>query len=320
MTMIESFNARLFRPAMALCAWRLLPLLSALLLAGLAPAAHAALRVLACEPEWAALAIELGGDKVQASSATTAQQDPHHIEARPSLIARARNADFLACTGMELESGWLPILLQQSGNPKIQPGRPGYFEAGRHVPALDVPVRLDRGQGDVHGAGNPHIQTDPRNIARVATALAAAMAAADPAEAATYRARLADFLTRWEAARQRWEKAAAPLAGTPVIEHHRNLDYLLAWLGMRVVGTLEPKPGLEPSAAHLSQLLKEQARQPARLILRATYQDARAADWLSAQARIPAVMLPFTVGGTPAARDLFGLFDDTINRLLESRK
>ena len=295
-------------------------LIMSLMCAGLIAPAHAALRVLACEPEWAALATELGGDKVQATSATTAQQDPHHIEARPSLIARARNADFLACTGMELESGWLPVLLQQSGNPKIQPGRPGYFEAGRHVPPLDVPARLDRAQGDVHAAGNPHIQTDPRNIARVAAALAAALAAADPAEANTYQTRLKDFSARWEAARQRWEQAAASLRGVSVIEHHRNLDYLLAWLGMPVVGTLEPKPGLEPSAAHLAQLLQEQARRPAQLILRAAYQDARAADWLADKARIPAVLLPFTVGGTPEARDLFGVFDDTIKRLTGARK
>ena len=292
----------------------------ALLLALLPLSGQAALRVLACEPEWAALAVELGGDRVQASSATTALQDPHRIEARPSLIARARNADLLACTGMELEVGWLPILLQQSGNPKIQPGQPGWFEAGRLVAALDVPARLDRADGDVHAAGNPHIQTDPRNIARVAVGLAGALATLDPAGAATYQARLKDFSARWEAARHRWEQAAAPLRGLAVIEHHRNLDYLLAWLGLRVVGTLEPKPGIEPSAAHLASLLREQARLPARLILRAAYQDARASEWLSGQARMPAVVLPFTVGGTPGAKDLFGLFDDSVARLLAARQ
>src|SRR5438067_1860710 len=123
--------------------------------------AFAALNVLACEPEWAALATELGGDKVKASSATTALQDPHRIEARPSLIARTRNADLLVCTGLELEVGWLPVLLQQSGNAKLLPGQPGYFEAGMLVPRLEVPTRLDRTEGDVHAAGNPHIQLDP---------------------------------------------------------------------------------------------------------------------------------------------------------------
>src|SRR5690349_12532746 len=129
--------------------------------------AHAALNVLACEPEWAALAQELGGDRVKASSATTAQQDPHRIEARPSLIARTRNADLLVCTGLELEVGWLPVLLQQSGNPKIAAGQPGNFEAGPLVQRLDVPAKLDRSEGDIHPGGNPHIQTDPRNIAIV---------------------------------------------------------------------------------------------------------------------------------------------------------
>src|SRR3954453_19583563 len=141
------------------------------LFALLALPAHATVNVFACEPEWAALATEIGGDKVKVSSATTALQDPHRIEARPSLIARTRNADLLICTGMELEIGWLPILLQQSGNQKIAPGQPGNFEAGRLVTPLDVPTKLDRSEGDVHPGGNPHIQTDPRNIARVGEAL-----------------------------------------------------------------------------------------------------------------------------------------------------
>src|SRR5215207_33040 len=133
--------------------------------------AHAVLNVVACEPEWASLATELGGDKLKVTSITTALQDPHHIEARPSLIARVRGADLLVCTGMELEVGWLPVLLQQSANPKLAPGAPGNFEAGRFVVPLDVPARLDRSDGDVHAGGNPHIHLDPRNIMKVATAL-----------------------------------------------------------------------------------------------------------------------------------------------------
>jgi zinc/manganese transport system substrate-binding protein len=286
----------------------------------LAVPAQAALNVLACEPEWAALVTELAGDKANVSSATSAMQDPHRIEARPSLIARARNADLLVCTGMELEAGWLPVLLQQSANAKIQPGQPGYFEAGRFASAIDIPGRLDRANGDVHAAGNPHIQTDPRNIARVAVALAAALAQIDPAQAAFYQARQKDFAARWSAALARWERNAAPLRGVAVIEHHKNLDYLLNWLGMREVGTLEPKPGLEPSAAQLATLLGGLPAKPARLILRAAYQDGRASDWLAERARIPAVVLPFTVGGNANAKDLFALFDDTIARLLAGLK
>ena len=149
---------------------------------------HAALRVFACEPEWGALAQELGGDLVDVSVATTALQDPHQIQAKPSLIARARNADLVVCTGAELEIGWLPVLLQQSGNAKVQPGQPGNFAAADYVRKLEVPTQLDRSQGDVHAAGNPHIQTDPRNIAQVASGARRAAAAGRPGERGAVRA------------------------------------------------------------------------------------------------------------------------------------
>jgi zinc/manganese transport system substrate-binding protein len=281
---------------------------------------HAAVNVMACEPEWAALATEIGGDKVRASSATTALQDPHHIEARPSLIARTRNADLLVCTGLELEVGWLPILLQQSGNSKIAPGQPGYLEAGMLVPRLEVPTRLDRSEGDVHAAGNPHIQQDPRNIARVAEVLSQRLSQIDAANAAYYQSRYKDFSARWNAAIQKWAQQAAPLKGATFVEHHKNMAYLANWLGMREVGTLEPKPGVEPSAAHLSELVAQLQRQPAKMVLRAAYQDGRPSQWLSEHAHIPAVMLPFTVGGDDKAKDLFSLFDDTVQRLLEAAK
>jgi zinc/manganese transport system substrate-binding protein len=282
--------------------------------------AFAALNVLACEPEWAALATEIGGDKVKVSSATTALQDPHMIEARPSLIARTRNADLLVCTGLELEVGWLPILLQQSGNPKVAVGQPGHFQAGNFVQRLDVPTRLDRSEGDVHAAGNPHIQQDPRNIARVADALAKRMGEIDPGNAAFYQARHKDFSERWSSAIKKWEQQAAPLRNVAVIEHHKNMEYLSHWLDLRAVGTLEPKPGVEPSAAHLTSLLAQLQGKPAKMVLRAAYQDGRASQWMAEHAHIPAVVLPFTVGGDEQAKDLFGLFDDTIQRLLAGIK
>jgi zinc/manganese transport system substrate-binding protein len=294
--------------------------LMALLAVMLTSPAHAALNVLTCEPEWAALTAEIGGDKVKVSSATTALQDPHRIEARPSLIARTRNADLLVCTGLELEVGWLPILLQQSGNQKILPGQPGYLEAGAVVPRLDVPTRLDRSEGDVHAAGNPHIQQDPRNIARVADALVKRLSAIDTVNAGYYQARYNDFAARWKTAMQKWEQQAAPLKGVAIVEHHKNMAYLLQWLGMRSVGTLEPKPGVEPSAAHLSELVRQLQREPAKIVMRAAYQDGRASQWLAEHAPIAAVVLPFTVGGDDKAKDLFGLFDDTVQRLLEGAK
>src|SRR6185369_15885512 len=220
-------------------------------LAAISLQARADLSVVACEPEWASLAAELGGDKLKVTSTTTALQDPHHIEARPSLIARMRGADLLVCTGMELEIGWLPVLIQQSGNARLAVGSPSMFEAGRFITPLEVPTRIDRSEGDVHAAGNPHIQQDPRNIARIATALAARLAQLDPANAADYQQRLQSFTSRWSAAMQKWEAQAAPLKGIAVIAHHKNMAYLWSWLGVREVGTLEPKPGVEPSVGHL---------------------------------------------------------------------
>jgi zinc/manganese transport system substrate-binding protein len=286
----------------------------------LSASANAAVKVLACEPEWEALTTELGGDKVQVSSATNALQDPHRIEARPGLIARTRNADLLVCTGLELEVGWLPVLVQQSGNAKIAAGQPGHFEAGSFVPRLDVPNKLDRSEGDVHAAGNPHIQQNPHNIALVSVALTKRLAEIDPANAAYYQARQADFAKRWNAAMLKWETQAAPLRGVAVVEHHKNMEYLMNWLGMHAVGTLEPKPGVEPSAAHLGELLAQLQRQPAKMVLRAAYQDARASQWLSERAHIPAVVLPFTVGADDRSKDLFSLFDSTVAHLLEANK
>ncbi len=294
--------------------------LLATVLAGACLQASAALNVVACEPEWAALAKELGGDKLNVSSATTALQDPHHIEARPSLIARVRGADLLVCTGMELEVGWLPVLVQQSGNAKLGGDSPALFEAGRFITPLEVPTRLDRSEGDVHAAGNPHIQQDPRNIARIAAALAARLAQLDPANAADYQQRAQSFATRWTAGMQKWEAQGAPLKGLSVVAHHKNMGYLWNWLGLREVGTLEPKPGVEPSVGHLSELNARLARQPAKLVVRAAYEDPRASQWLSERAHIPMVQLPFTVGGNDKAKDLFGLFDSTLELLLAGAK
>ena len=298
---------------------RLMSIVQLVLLAAAFPAA-AALNVFACTPEWGALATELGGDKVTVYTATTALQDPHRIEARPSLIARARSADLMVCTGAELEIGWLPLVQTQSGNPKIRVGQPGYFEAANHVPLLEKPARLDRSMGDVHPAGNPHVHLDPRNLARIAAALGERMAKLDPGEAAHYGGRTKSFLDRWRAASARWEKDAAPLKGVPLVVYHRNLTYLFQWLGMREAGNLEPKPGLPPTTAHLADLLASLKQDPAKAIVRSAYNDPRAAEWLAERARIPSVLVPFTVGGTEAAKDLFGLYEDTLARLLAAAK
>ena len=279
-----------------------------------------ALNVFACEPEWASLAQELGGEKVSAFAATTAKQDPHRIEARPSLIARMRGADLVICSGSQLEIGWLPLLFTQSGNSRIQPGSPGYLEASSYVTKLEVPTTVDRSMGDVHPAGNPHVQLDPRNIQRVADAVSARLAEIDPGNAETYKTRAASFRDRWQAAIKRWQERAAPLKGVTLVVYHKDLTYFINWAGMQEVGTLEPKPGLPPSPAHLAELVDQMKRSPAKVIAYSAYQSPQAGEFLSSRTGIPAVMLPYTVGGTDKAKDLFGLFDDSIERLLGAAK
>ena len=276
----------------------------------------ATVRVLACEPEWGALVQELGGNLLDVSVATSALQDPHQIQAKPSLIAKARSADMVVCTGAELEVGWLPLLLQQSGNRKVQPGQPGNFAAADFVHKLDVPTQLDRGQGDVHAAGNPHIQTDPRNITEVAIALADRLQKVDPANAAQYAQRLADFTQRWQQAIGKWTAQAAPIRGVSVVSQHKGYVYLYNWLGLKEVAVLEPKPGVEPTASHLQEVLLTIKSTPARMVIYSAYQDSKASEWLNRNAGVPAVKIAFTVGGTDGAKDLFGLFDDTVSRLL----
>ena len=299
---------------------RLIPIASTVLLALGMQTARADIKVLACEPEWGALVKELAGDKASVYVATTGLQDPHRIEARPSLVAAARNTQLVVCTGAELEVGWLPLLIRQSGNSAIQPGKPGNFEAAAYVRKLEIPDRLDRADGDVHAAGNPHIQTDPRNIALVAEPLARRLAELDPANAAVYQARSADFLARWKAAIQRWDKEAAPLRGVPVVVQHKAFPYLQQWLGLVEVAVLEPKPGVEPTSAHLSAVLAGLQAKPAKMILRAAYNDGRGAEWLADRTKLPVVVLPFTVGGNEQAKDLFSLFDDTVQRLLKGAR
>jgi zinc/manganese transport system substrate-binding protein len=288
----------------------------AALIVGLASPAQAAIKVLATTADWGALVAELGGDRVNVYTATGALQDVHRVDARPSLVARARTADLLIANGAELEAGWLPVLVRESGNRRIQPGSPGYFEAASQVALLEKPARLDRALGDIHPQGNPHIQLNPRNVARVARALTARLAEVDAANAEYYRQRGADFDARWTAAIARWEHRAAPLKGVPVVVMHRDQVYLCNWIGLKEAAAIEPKPGVPPSAGYLGQLVAQLSAAPARMILRNAYNDPKAADWLSQRTKTPVVMLPYSVGGTAEAKDLFSLFDDTLDRLL----
>lgn len=289
--------------------------LACLLLLGLfAAPASAKLKVFACEPEWGALVQEMAADKVDVSVGTSALQDVHQIEAKPSLIAKVRQADLLVCTGADLEVGWLPQLIRQSGNARVATG-PGYFLAAEQVVTLDKPSKLDRAAGDLHPQGNPHIQLDPYRVLKVAKALTARLASLDTANAAVYQQRLADFTTRWQAATKRWEAKAAPLKGKKIVVHHISWVYLNKWLGLEQIGALEPKPGVPPTSGHLSSLISTTKSQGTYAIISAAYQDQKPAQWLSQRTEAPVVVLPYTVGGDAQSKDLFGLFDSTIDKL-----
>lgn len=281
--------------------------------------ALAQVRVLACEPEWQSLTEAIGGDLVQVDRATTAFQDPHYIEARPSLIAKARRADMIFCTGAELEIGWLPLLQRQGGNPRIQQDQPGYLMAAEQVQLIDVPSpsQLDRIAGDIHASGNPHMFWDPARLTQVAEVLAERLSEIDPANSEQYQQRLTDFKTRWATHSKKLKDMAAPLAGKKVIVHHTSWRYLLNWLGMETVGDIEPKPGLPPTSGHLTQLLQIVRQQKPDFILIANYQNDRGAQWLNDRTDLPVLSLPHTVGGHEQASDLFTLYDYVITQLVD---
>ena len=229
-------------------------------------------------------------------------------------------ADLLVCSGSDLEVGWLPVLIQSAGNSKVQPGQPGYFMASEFVERLDVPEKVDRSMGDVHPYGNPHVHLDPRNLATIATALTQRLGEIDTANAGDYSTRLQTFMAKWSEAIQRWQREAMPLKGLRLVTYHRDSAYLVNWLGMVMTTTIEPKPGIPPNAGHLAKLLAELKTNPADLIVRMAYNDPKAPAWLHDKTGIPVVELPYTVGGTRQANDLFSLFDDSISRLKAARE
>jgi zinc/manganese transport system substrate-binding protein len=280
--------------------------------------ATAQVRVFACEPEWASLVREIAGDHAVIYTATSAHQDPHYLQARPSLIAEIRHTNLLVCSGAELEIGWLPLLLRRSGNREIQSGQPGYFMAAEQVRRLEVPQSVDRSQGDIHPQGNPHVHLDPGNIRRVARALAARLQVIDPDANGDYQSALQDFLGRWREASSSWKIRAQSLKGMRVISHHRSFSYLANWLKLEVVGNIERKPGISPSAAHLADLLDRFADNPPSVIIRTPYTDPKPSEWLGKRLSIPTCVLPYTVNDAETT-DLFSLFEQTLTLLEEAR-
>lgn len=286
------------------------------LIVGYSSLANAELNIFACEPEYAALAKELAPD-AKIYSATTAMQDPHQVQARPSLIAKMRQADLAICAGADLEVGWLPMLQMKSSNANVRSTDHGLFFAAEHVNTLDKLESVDRSMGDVHAQGNPHLHFSPYRMLEVAQALTVKLISLDPVSQERYQAALKAFNSKWTLAIPKWEAKAAPLKGKKVIAYHSSFRYLFDWIGVEQVGDLEPKPGLPPSSSHLASLLKRTAAGDVMGIIVASYQSERGANWLGERANLPVKVVPMSVGGNDQSQDLFSLYDNIIDLLLK---
>jgi len=287
--------------------------LSALLLTVVASPAMA-LNIFSCQPDWVSLVNEHAPD-AKVFSATTAYQDPHFIQARPSLIAKMRKADLVICSGAEQEIGWLPELQRQSRNSRVMAGSDGLFYVTDYVKMLDKRDNVDRALGDVHAHGNPHVQFAIADMVAVSKALAQRLALVDEANASQYKKNALAFQDKWQQSMQVWQQKTASLEGKKIVGYHGTYRYLFAWLGIQQVADLEPKPGVSPTTAHLNSLASFNAEQ-AYAIVYSTHQSHNAANWLAKRTALPVIALPQSVGGSEAALDLFSLIDSSINALL----
>lgn len=280
---------------------------------------QAKINIFACEPEWESLVKEIGMDHVKIFLATNAKQDPHYIKARPSLIAKIRKADLLICSGADLESGWLPLLLLKA-NKNIQPGKTGYFMASDFVDTIGKPISLDRSMGDVHANGNPHIHLNPYNILLVAQELTNRLKNIDPENSYDYQNNYDGFIVKWKRAIDQWEAKAAKLAGIKIISHHKSFSYLFDWLKITEIATLELKPGIAPTSHHLAELLILTKNEKISFIALTPYDPTKISNWMSNKANITTLILPYTVGGNNESYDLFSLFDNMINLMINANK
>ena len=273
-----------------------LPALLASLLCLLSLPARADLKVVATVPDLAALARAVGGDKVSVQSLAVSTQDPHFVDARPSLMLDLNKADLLLAVGLQLEVGWLPALQTGARNEKILGGGTGFLDCSQFVKLLEVPpVPQDRSHGDVHPGGNPHYLYDPRAAVPVARGIAARMGQLDPKNAQAYQANLARFTQELEAARKGWEQRLAPLKGAPIVAFHKSLPYLADWVGFDTVAFLEPKPGIPPNPSHVAEVLGLARSRKARMLVQEEYYPTNTSRLVATKIPAPLVVLP---GGT----------------------
>ena len=295
--------------------------LVALLAAGAARPANAAVNVVASTEDLAALTREVGGDKVKVEAIGRGYQDPHFVEAKPSFILKLHAADLLVLVGRELEIGWLPPLIQQSRNAKVQVSAAGYLDASLTARILEIPTgEITRAMGDVHPLGNPHYWLDPENGRHVAKAIEQRLAQLDPADAAYFSARYADFDTRLAQAEKRWDALMAPYKGLKIVTYHNSWPNFAEHFGLKVVGYVEPRPGIPPSPGHTIDLIQEMKRDNVKILLVEPYFDLKTPNSVSRETGAKVLVMSPSVGGVPEVIDYIKLFDYDLNMLISAIK
>jgi zinc/manganese transport system substrate-binding protein len=283
--------------------------------------AQGKLTVIATTEDLASIAREVGGDRVTVEAIARGYQDPHFVEAKPSFILKLQKADVLVVVGRELEIGWLPPLIQQSRNAKIQPGADGYLDASLQAEILEVPTgQVTRAMGDVHPLGNPHYWLDPENGKRIAKSIADKFSQLRPNDRPTFQRALADFTTRLDAGEKRWLAQMAPYKGTKVVTYHRSFPNFAARFGLDIIGYVEPKPGIPPSPQHTLDLISEMKRQNVKLMLIEPYFDLKTPNSVARATGAEVVVVPPSVGGVKDVTDYIKLFDYDINLIVEAIK
>jgi zinc/manganese transport system substrate-binding protein len=284
-----------------------------------APDARAAFNVVASTQDLAAIAQEIGGDKISVESIAKGYQDPHFVEAKPSFIIKLHSADLLIVVGRELEIGWLPPLITQSRNAKIQVGAPGYLDASLTAKILEIPTgQVTRAMGDVHPMGNPHYWLDPENGRRVALAIQNKLTELSRGDAAYFAQRYADFDRRLTEAQSRWKAAMAPYKGLKIVTYHRSWPNFADVFGLDVIGYVEPKPGIPPSPAHTLDLEQEMKRQNVKIVLVEPYFDSKTPNAIGRDTGAKVLVMPPSVGGVKQVTNYFQLFDYDINLLVSA--
>jgi zinc/manganese transport system substrate-binding protein len=289
------------------------------LLGLLATPAFADLKVATSLTDLASVAEFVGGEHVSAVSLCKGYDDPHFVPAKPSLMKAIQNADVFVSAGLELDSGWLPVVLPGSRNPKIQPGKPGFVDASEGVEVLEKPTgTVSRAEGDVHPLGNPHYYADPKNLEVVAHHLAEVFSRLDPANAVDYSANAAEFDRKMEEALAGWEKQLAPYNGASIVTFHKNFVYFAQRFGLKLFGTVEPKPGIPPSPRQIAELAESMKQAGVRVVLYQPYYDADASQKVATKAGGVAVEIATEVGGVPEAKDVFSKFDVLVSSLVKA--